>query len=238
MALSVTELIGTNGSTQNWTSASFSCAAGDLLIVGFTRSSVSGGQQITGCTDDSGSGSWTLISDMGSGPHDAAWWYKEANGSETTVTVSQSATSAYDAFVVKVTGWAGTPTLEDSDEDESNTVTAATSTIGSGSVTNATANAIVFMFVTIDSPNTAGGGRSVSDGASYTEISDGDGADEQIFLYYREVSSTGTYSPVYSFVDTGEQGYGASAVFGDVVAAPPFNPLFARRRVERTQVRM
>jgi len=76
----------------------------------------------------------------------------------------------------------------------------------------------VLAFFTADQPGLIGGSRSVSDGSSYTEGADGNGTDEQVYLFYREVSATGTYSPVYSFTGTGDQVYGASAVFGDVSA--------------------
>jgi len=163
-----------------------------------------------------------MLSDQGSTEHDSAWWYKVANGSETQVTFTQSASSAYDYAVIAVTGWTGTPTLEDSDEDENYLInqpstSAGVSSFGAGSVTNLTASAIVLAFFTSDSRFTIDSSRSVSDGSAYTEGASAS-ADGQNYIYYRTVSSTGTYSPVYSFSDTGDQAYGAVAVFGDVAA--------------------
>lgn len=227
MALTLTSLAATAGSGTSWVTSSLTFVAGDLIVVAVTNNSNGVGQQITGVSDDSGSGSWTSLGEGDSSSFDAAWWYKVANGSETEITVSFTATIAYDGIIAKGTGHAGTWTLEGSPgEDESYLVSASTTSVGGGSITNTTASALALMMVAVDGGSTMDAGRAVSDGASYTELAE---SGTQIFLFCSVKSATGTYSPVYSFSDTGDQCYGASAIFGDVSGGGGgFQPAWAR----------
>lgn len=220
MALTASSIGSGSGTASSWTSASFTCSAGDLLIVGVTVGNNDAAQLISSVSDDSGSGTWVMLGEANSSVFDAKWWYKIANGSETTVTTTFTSSWAYDAVAAKVTGWTNTATLEDVDEDTSYLTTATTTSIGGGSVTNATASAMALMFVANDGSSLMDAGRSVSDGASYSEVVT---SGAQIFLWAHAKSSTGTYSPVYSFTDTGDQAYGASAVFGDASGSGSLN---------------
>lgn len=220
MALTASSIGSGSGTASSWTSASFTCSAGDLLIVGVAVGNNDAAQLISSVSDNSGSGTWVLLGEANSSVFDAKWWYKIANGSETTVTTTFTNSWAYDAVAAKVTGWTNTATLEDVDEDTSYLTTATTTSIGGGSVTNATASAMALMFVANDGSSLMDAGRSVSDGASYSEVVT---SGAQIFLWAHAKSSTGTYSPVYSFTDSGDQAYGASAVFGDASGSGSLN---------------
>lgn len=224
MAFTITALGQSSGTATSYTTGAFTCGAKDLLVAAVTVGNNDAAFLISGVTDSAG-GTWTELDRGSASVFDSIWWYKEANGSETTVTISFAGSYAYDAVVIKATGWVNTPTLEDKDENETFLASATTTSIGGGSVTNTTASALALMFVASDLGATMDGSRSVSDGSTYTERAT---SGSQIFLSSHEKSAPGTYSPVYSFTDTGDEAYAASAIFGDAAAGSGFQPAWAR----------
>lgn len=218
MALTTTKVGGASATTTSLGSGTLSptVAAGDWLVAYISQGT--GGALLTGVTDNSGSGSWTLLgTGANSASMEGAWYYKEANGSETTVTASFSSSAAADMVVTKTTGWTGTPTLQDSDENVSHITTAIlTSPIAMGTVTSTTASAVVITWVVSDALGTITTGQSVSDGAAYSAVGD---QGTQIYVFAHEKSSTGTFSPSFSYSDTGDQVYAATMVVADVTSS-------------------
>lgn len=226
MALTPASVATSAATATSWAATSLSFAAGDLIIVAVTNNSNGSGQQISSISDDSGSGSWSPITDSTALNFDVVWWYKIANGSETAITVSFSTTIAYDGIIAKVTGYTGTLTLEDSDENETYIASASSSPITGGSITNTTASAVALVVAASDGSGTIDTSRAVSDGASYSEVAQ---TGTTIFLFAHVKSSTNTYSPSYTYSDTGDEAYVASAIFGDVSGGGGgFQPAWAR----------
>lgn len=221
MALTTTRVGGNSGTTTSLGSGTLSptVASGDLLVAYISQGT--GGALFSGVTDNSGSGSWTQLGvGANSASTEGVWFYKWANGSETVVTATFSSSAAADMVVTKTTGWVNTHSTtppEDSDENVAHITTAiTTSPIGMGTVTSTTASAVVIAWISSDGLGTITDSRSVSDGASYTETAN---QGTQIYTYAHEKSSTGTFSPQYSYTDSGDQVYAASAVFGDSAPA-------------------
>lgn len=228
MALTVTRIGGASTNSNPLGSGTFTApTTGDLLICIASTGNNDGTQQVSSVTDSAG-GTWTEISNGAGSVMDCKWWYKVSDGTETSVTVTYTTASGNDMIVLQASGWTNTPTLEGFDEHEGNLGTAD----GDGSIPttaapigNTTASALIIAFVASDTFLTLTDSGAMSDGTGYTAGGDQGG---QIYTFYREVSSTSTYSPVYTYSDTGDEAYAAAAVFGDAAAGSGFQPAWAR----------
>lgn len=226
MALAVSSVATNAATSTSWVAGSLSFTAGEMIIVSVTNNSNGSGQQISSVADDSGSGSWVPITDSAALNFDVVWWCKKANGSETEITVSFTTNIAYDGIIAKITGATGELTLEDTDENETYIASASSSPIAGGSVTNTTASAVALVLAASDGAGTIETSRAVSDGASYSEVAQ---TGATIYLFAHVKSSTSTYSPSFSYSDTGDEAYVASAIFGDVAGGGGgFQPAWAR----------
>ncbi len=195
--------------TVNFTAAT----AGNLLIFGVGRSST----LASGATWGTPTG-WTMLTSTpeNTGNVGAVWYYKIASGGETSVSSSESTPPGNGrGIVMEFAGPFAASPLDVTAEDESNLATVVTSQPSGTTATTSQADALAIAFFVVDGAINADGGRSYSD--SFSEV---------IYAHpvnfnnraacvgaKRLLTATGTYSTTFSCTDTGDEMYGAIAVF-------------------------
>lgn len=166
-------------------------------------------------TDNTG-GTWTerASSPVSTGALRGIVFEKIANGSETSVSFDVS-TSVGQAQISRITGWTGTATFEAVGENESNLSSASTS-LGSGSASNSTAEGAAVAVWASDRWDTVETGRSYS--ASFTEIGAAttSGSRPGAWSAFKNLTSAAPQSCTFSCSDSGDEGWGAILVYGDV----------------------
>lgn len=213
-------LVVSQAGTQTWASTgtksiTVSVSAGDVLavIVGATDPATT----VTNFTDNLG-GTWTLgpSSPVSTGNLRGVTAWKVCAGGETSVSFDIGTGTTGQAFAVRVTGFAGTATLEASNEDEGGLSSVSTS-IGTNSASNTTATAVAIALFTSDRADTVQDvSRSYSN--SFTEVgfNGSSGSRAGAFAAAKVLSSAASQSTTFTTGDTGDEMYSAILVFGDV----------------------
>ncbi len=213
-------LVVSQAGTQSWASTgtksiSLSVSAGDVIavIVGATDPATT----VTSWTDNLG-GTWTLgpSSPVSTGNLRGVTAWKVCAGGETSVSFDIGTGTTGQAFAVKVTGFAGTATLEASNENEGGLSSVSTS-IGTNAASNSTATAVAIALFTSDRADTVQDvSRSYSN--SFTEVgfNGSSGSRAGAFAAAKVLSSAASQSTTFTTGDTGDEMYSAILVFGDV----------------------
>lgn len=213
-------LVVSQAGTQTWASTgtksiSLSVSAGDVIavIVGATDPATT----VTSWTDNLG-GTWTLgpSSPVSTGNLRGVTAWKVCAGGETSVSFDIGTGTTGQAFAVKVTGFAGTATLEASNENEGGLSSVSTS-IGTNAASNSTATAVAIALFTSDRADTVQDvSRSYSN--SFTEVgfNGSSGSRAGAFAAAKVLSSAASQSTTFTTGDTGDEMYSAILVFGDV----------------------
>lgn len=204
---------------------SVGATAGNLLIAVLARSG-------SGGTFPSVSG-FTSISGVNSGNIAAEWWYNEAAGGETTVSLSGEATTTGNwRFVLAEFEGPFPASLLDvgvANESEANISTVVTSQPSGTSGTTSQADALAVAVFTADSGSNVDGSRTYN--SSFTErvfeSTTASPARASVALATRVLTATGTYSCTFSCTDTGDEMYGAIAVFLKETAAGGGRPNYS-----------
>lgn len=209
MALSIASL-----ATATWTSSgtktlTFSAvSAGSVLVV---IGSSAGGSD-TWANPTSG---WTAGPKTdGTRDFTSVTYWRIADGSETSFSIDAPA-GAGNLVGAKITGFAGTATLEDSSEIESHITGSAVTSIGPISGSNSFADAAVLVLYGSDRFDTIDDGQSYTGSFAEVERNSVGGSRVGAWIAGKVVSSAGTQSTTFSCVDTGDQIYAAMLVFGD-----------------------
>lgn len=188
--------------------------SGNLLVVTVSRSA----QHTAGGAWNAPAG-WTAITDAGINQvatFTAAWFWKISDGTETAFnsTDTNEQGNLQMTFSEYLGPFAASP-LDVSAEDVSNINTVVTSQ-GTGTTgTTAQADALALAFFAADQWTTVDGGGTRNYSNSFVEVvvADISSARPASIVARRVLSATGTYSCTYSVTDTGDEMYGAIAVF-------------------------
>lgn len=190
-----------------------SAAAGNLLVFCVARSTALAPAATWGTPTG-----WTMLTSTPDavGNIGAAWYYKIAAGGETSVSSTESTPPGNGrGIVVEFAGPFAAAPLDVTAENESNLATVVTSQSSGTTPTTTQAAALAVAFFAIDSAINADGGRSYNN--SFTEAIYADptlnNARAAAACARRVLSTTGAYSTTFSCVDTGDEMYGAIAVF-------------------------
>lgn len=168
------------------------------------------------CVSFSATAGWNAITDQIGTQLGAGWFYKIADGSETsvvlTVTPSSGTASSRGAFV-EIEGPFDASPLDQTAEDA---VGAAVTSKTSGTTgTTAQADELAAAFFYAESAGNVDGGRAYTN--SFTEAIFADGTTNAgrplCALAKRVLSATGTFETTYSTTDPGDNMYGAIATF-------------------------
>ncbi len=191
--------------------------AGNLLVAGFAHANNQGSY-----TDPSG---WTLITSvaLSAGNMFARWYYKVAAGGETSVTGTGNTSGVCRGVVAEFAGpFASTP-LDVSAENEANISTAVTSEASGTTGSTSQARALAVAFFAADSAANVTDGRGYSD--SFSEVhfasTTASTARPAAALARKVLAATGAQSTTFSCSDTGDEMYGAVAVFKEDVGGVP-----------------
>lgn len=168
---------------------------------------------------------WTLIESLTSADataaHTGIWWYKESDGTETTVsptwdtiTKGQLIISEWDATGLDLTA----PVVKN--EDNTKYTSGAAQSVGTGTAVNVNAQGLAFAFFAMDSRTQVDAGVSYSDG--FTErLSASSGTDIGLFLANKALTDITSNSCTRTTGDTGDQSWGSILVFEGSYAAAP-----------------
>jgi hypothetical protein len=186
--------------------------AGNLLIVGEGRSAT---HSATGTWVPDSAG-WATLTDSGInvGNMSGAWYYKIAAGGETGFTSAHSLEQGnLQAVYAEFEGPFAASPLDVTAEDAANLASVVTSQ-GTGTTgTTAQADALAIAFFATDRFDTVDGTPTYSDSFTQVIIGDTSSARASAFLAKRVLSATGTYTCTRGCTDTGDEMYGAIAVF-------------------------
>ena len=189
---------------------SFTCSAGDVLVIVVSA---------TGATETflNPTAGWTAGPDVAASAGDfrAVTYWKIADGSETSFSIAAS-TATGNMSGIKVTGWTGTATLEDSDENEANITGAGVTSISTNSASNTTADAAAIALFASDRWDSVETTRAYTNSFAETVAATGSGSRGGAWIAFKALTSGGANSTTFSCVDTGDQMYAAILVFGDV----------------------
>lgn len=182
--------------------------AGNLLVLMLSRSAGSGTlPTVTG---------FTAISDDVSGNLTGAWWYMEASGGETTVTLSgESGTGTWRLCLAEFEGPFPASPLDVQAEDVTNVSTVVTSQSTGTTGTTSQADALALGFWTADGAANVDGTRGYTNSFTERVFEHGltSSARAAIILASKVLAATGTVECTFSCTDTGDEMYGAVAVF-------------------------
>lgn len=143
-----------------------------------------------------------------------AWVYeKTSDGTETSVTCTLAANSNLRISAVRLTGAAGTLSLDDWDSDATN-ISTSSSSGGFGSVTTTVAAAGVAAVLVMD--QAFGPNDPTVSGYANTNNCPNDSTHGGIDIFTKVLSSTGTETPTWSVSGDSDQNWGALAAFKDV----------------------
>lgn len=188
-------------------------AVGSLLVFGVGRSAT-----------HSAGGSWgtptnwnnILNSGINTGNMGAAWWYKIADGTETSVVTNGTNTQGNaQGFVVEFEGPFAAAPFDQVVENETNLSTAVTSQSTGTTGTTAQADELALAFFATVRFDTVDGGGTRNYTNSFTEAvaTDTTAARAGGFLARKVLSATGTVECTFSVTDTGDEMYGSAATF-------------------------
>lgn len=216
--MAFTIVLAEQTSTANSASPSHTISSGPTsgnLLVAAVSARVAG----TGSGNAITVSGWTTLH-QGSGTsfaHQSWVGYKISDGTETAVTPTfQTSSSNTDTCIsyMEVSGFTGTPTLDASSEDASNIDTNVTAQ-STGSATATQANGIAVAFVSAFSSDL----WATSQSWSNSFVSRADGGNNfnypGVWSATLEYASTGAKTTTNTTTDTGDQAYGAIALFYD-----------------------
>lgn len=198
------------GSTSTSITATFPAAttSGNLLVAYTESGNATGG----GVTFTAG---WTqaVVSTNGGS---AYIWYKIADGTETTVTYSQTTARVLTVGVVEYTGFSGTPTLDVTDNSNSGTAVTSLSTTATTGPTNASQPALALAFAGGTSNLAAWVSATNSFIPDFTMGSQGGG--NYIHTVAKELTSTAAVETTITWTTSRANVYTGLAVFKNVAA--------------------
>jgi hypothetical protein len=170
-------------------------------------------------------GGWNLLAatTFSTGNLFGAWWYKIAAGGETSVTFTGSTSGGNRGIVAEFAGpFAATP-LDVQAENETGISSVATSVASGTTATTSQAAALALAAFTSDQAATVDASRTYSNGFAEVVFSSAttSAARTAAILARKVLSSTGAQSCTYSVTDTGDEMWGAIAVFKQDTGNPP-----------------
>lgn len=201
---------GTNTSGEASATLSSGATAGNLLVFAIARSAV------TAITGDWGAiTGWTAFpqSPGNTGNLGSAAWWKIAAGGETSVTTaSTDETGNWCAVVTEYEGAFAASPLDVQAEDETHISSTATTQSSGTTATTAQNDALAIAYFGADNGSNVTDGRSYSN--SFTEVVFANsGARASVTVCKKVLSATGTVETTFTTTDTGDEMYGAVAVF-------------------------
>lgn len=202
--MSVVQSSGTNFGSTTSTSRTFTSAptSGHLLTAALSMSLAP-----VGLSEPSG---WTKYAELTTGAVRTYLYWKQSDGTETSVAWSWSSGGGFGSVNIKEWDDAavGPPIVA---EDESNASTVVTSQ-GTGTAVATAATGLALAVFSADTFSNTDGSRAYSN--SFSEASaDGSSTRSPLYIASKAISGTGNYSCTFSCTDTGDEMYGAIALF-------------------------
>ncbi len=162
-------------------------------------------------TITAGPAGWTELSALTTGNMRAAWWYKYAAGDESVVSVSMSSGFGSMSIAEYDDAVSGPPVVAENEASASTVVTS----IASGTAAATAASGLAISFFAADNGNNADGSRTYSNGFTERTFQYAAGSDRaSVGIATRTFSAAGSYSCTFGVTDTGDEMYGAIALFG------------------------
>ncbi len=163
-----------------------------------------------------GPSGWTLLTSLTTGNVRAYWWYKYSDGTEGTVTVSWASSGGFGSMWIAEFDDAvsGAPITAENEASASTVVTS----VSSGTATATASSGLAIAFFAADNGNNADGSRAYSNSFTERAFQYAAGSDRaSVGIATLTYSATGNYSSTFSVTDTGDEMYGAVALFGSAL---------------------